>query len=131
MLLCPKSFAQDTLSIDPVASNLEYGVIASENGICRMNDRGSLLGLAGQSCLGNGSPAQFSINGDPGLVIFVTAAGSTDNQGVEFAPSIAGSATKVISPSGATSLSIVGDLILNNAGDGAHSLDYLVNVHYE
>ena len=123
--------AQDSLQIDAIDSDLEYGVIANETGICRMNDRGSLLGLSGQNCLGSGSPATFTINGDPGLVIFITAVGSTNGLGVEFDPTISGSATRVISFNGSTTLTIVGDLILNNAQGGSHSLQYLVNINYE
>ena len=95
-----------------------------------MNDRGNLLGLNGQSCLGNGTRAVFDIQGQAGSVIYVELTGST-SQGVTFIPAISGSSTKVIPASGKTYAVVSGDLLLNNATSGTHSLDYLICVHYE
>ncbi len=119
--------AQAPISFLPYSSDIEYGIIANENGICRMNDRGSLIGLSGQSCLGSGTRGIFNIMGEPGRVIY----GSNNGAGITFTPKISGSATKVLGANGSTILVIAGDLALENASSGKHSLDYLVCVHYE
>lgn len=123
--------AQAPLSMQAYSSDLDYGVIANENGICRMNDRGSLIGLSGQSCLGSGTRGVFNIMGEPGRVIYITANGSGNNRGVAFTPKISGSANKVIAANGKALLVVAGDLHLNNANGGKHSLDYVICVHYE
>lgn len=118
------------IEVQPFVSDLDFGIIANENGICRMNDRGSLLGLSGQSCLGRGSRAVFDIQGEPGRVIYLTVAGS-QSQGILFEPKLSGSPTKVISPNGNTLVVVAGDLQLQNAQGGKHSLDFILCVHYE
>ena len=125
------ALAETPLGLTPYSADLDFGIIANENGICRMNDRGSLLGLAGQSCLGSGTRAVFSITGEPGRVIYIEVSGSGDGRGVHFTPAISGSPTKVISPAGNTLLVLSGDLQIDNAESGQHSLDFLVCVHYE
>lgn len=123
--------AQAPIAMQALSQDLDFGVIASENGICRMNDRGSLIGLSGQSCLGSGTRGIFNIMGEPGRVIYITANGSGNNSGVAFTPKISGSANKVIAANGKALLVVAGDLHLNNANGGKHSLDYVICVHYE
>ena len=127
----PKAIAQAPITMQPFSQDLDYGIIANENGICRMNDRGSLIGLSGQNCLGSGTRGIFNIMGEPGRVIFIIANGSGNNNGVGFTPKISGSANKVIAANGSTLLVVAGDLQINNASGGKHSLDYVICVHYE
>ena len=122
--------ARSDLTMIPYSSDLDYGIIANENGICRMNDRGSLLGLSGQSCLGSGDRAVFNVQGQPGSVIHITVSGSGAN-GVTFTPKISGSSTKVIAANGGAIVVVAGDLQLNNAQGGKHALDYIICVHHE
>ena len=129
MALMP-ALAQAPLMINAYSSEIDFGIIANENGICRMNERGNLIGLNGQSCLGSGDRAIFSITGEPGQVVYIEVTGSSE-QGITFTPDISGSSTKVISSGGSTLLVLSGDLLLNNAASGVHSLDYLLCVHYE
>ena len=121
---------QEPISIVAFSGSVEFGMIANENGICRMNDMGSLLGLNGQSCLGSGTRGEFEIHAQPGAVVFIDILGSAAN-GVSFAPRLTGSATKIISLSGTTQTIVVGDLTLNNANTGNYSLNFVVSVYYE
>ena len=123
--------ADPPLELVPFSQNLDYGVIANEDGICRMNDRGNLIGLAGQSCLGSGTRAIFNITGTPGSVINISATGGNNGMGVSFKPSVSGSLTKVIPGSGSTPLVVAGDLVLQNAKAGQHAIEYIVCVYYE
>lgn len=130
LFLCMQVLAQTPISVIPFSSDLEYGIIANENGICRMNDRGSLIGLNGQSCLGSGSRAVFDIRGEPGYVIYIGATGSSQS-GITFTPKLSGSATKVISSRGNTIAVLAGDLTLNNPSSGKHALNYIICIYYE
>ena len=125
------SQAEQSLELVPFSQDLDFGVIANEDGVCRMNDRGSLIGLAGQSCLGSGSRAIFNVTGTPGSVINISATGGNNGMGVSFAPSVSGSLTKVIAANGSAPLVIAGDLVLQNAKSGQHAIEYIVCVYYE
>ncbi len=130
-LLTSAAFGDQSLELVPFSQDLDFGVIANEDGVCRMNDRGSLIGLAGQSCLGSGSRAIFNVTGAPGRVINISATGGNNGMGVSFEPSISGSLTKVIAANGSAPLVIAGDLVLQNAKSGQHAIEYIVCVYYE
>ena len=124
-------FANPPLALVPFSQDLDFGVIANEDGVCRMNDRGNLIGLAGQSCLGSGSRAIFNVTGEPGSVINISATGGSNGMGVSFEPAVSGSLTKVIATNGSALLVIGGDLVLQNAKSGQHAIEYIVRVYYE
>lgn len=129
-LAVSQTSAETPVSVVPYSADLDFGIIANEDGICRMNDRGNLIGLAGQSCLGSGTRGIFEIQGEPGRVVYIEATGASQ-QGITFNPDVAGSATKVISSAGKTLVVLSGDLVLQNASSGQHSINYLMCVHYE
>lgn len=112
-------------------TDIEFGRISSENGICRMNTRGTLLGHAGQTCLGTGRYAEFDLIGEKRRIVNISLIGSGSKPGIRFEPRMEGRQVKTLSRRGKRRLKVAGDLELDNAVDGKHSLTYSIMVNYE
>ena len=130
-LAAPLAWAQAPVTIIDKVS-LDFGVIANENGTCKMSSAGVLTGVNGQTCTGTGALAEFQINGEKNYVVSILVAGSTRN-GVTLSPFVVGGSSKVIAKNGRLTIKIHGDLTLNNvppAGTGSTNVSYLVSVNY-
>ncbi len=114
----------------PLREDIEFGVISSQPGICRMNRRGRLLGLAGQDCVGNGQSARFILRGTPGSVVNIQTYGSQSGN-VRFTPRINGRSTKNLGGNGRRRISVFGDLQITGTAAGQYSLNYVMNINYE
>ncbi|MFK7733559.1 MAG: DUF4402 domain-containing protein [Pseudomonadales bacterium] len=112
-------------------ADIEFGRISSEDGVCRMNSRGTLMGYSGQTCLGSGRFAEFDLFGEKRRIVNISLAGSGSKPGIRFQPRMEGRQTKTLSHRGIRRLKVAGDLVLENASDGKHSLTYLIMVNYE
>ena len=123
------SFAQEPV-VQAITEDIEFGVIPSNRGICRMNRRGRLLGLAGQDCVGDGRSAHFRVTGIANSVINVQTSGSQDGN-VQFTPRINGSATKNLGGNGRQNVFVFGDLQIAGQATGSYSLGYVLNINYE
>ncbi len=121
----------DALRLRAANTHIEFGRISSENGICRMNNRGTLLGYSGQTCLGTGRYAEFELFGEKKRVVNISLIGSGSNPGIRFKPRLEGRQTKALSQRGKRRLRVAGDLELTNASNGKHALTYLIMVNYE
>ncbi|MEM8499194.1 MAG: DUF4402 domain-containing protein [Pseudomonadota bacterium] len=112
-------------------ADIEFGRISSENGICRMNSRGTLLGYSGQTCLGAGRYAEFDLLGEQGRIVNISLIGSGSKPGIRFKPRMEGRQVKALSRGGKRRLKVAGDLEIENAAYGKHSLTYSIMVNYE
>lgn len=123
------SFAQEPV-VQTLTEDIEFGVISSNIGICRINRRGRLLGLAGQDCVGDGSSARFRVVGIANSVINIQTVGS-QNGNVQFTPRINGRATKSLGGNGRQNIFVFGDLQISGPATGSYSLSYILNINYE
>lgn len=121
----------NTLQLRANNTDIEFGQISSENGLCRMNTRGTLMGYAGQTCLGTGRYAEFELFGEKKRIVNISLIGSGKKPGVQFVPRMNGRQTKALSHRGKRRVKVAGDLELDNALDGKYSLTYLIMVNYE
>jgi len=121
-------YAQEP-EITSLRETIEFGVISGKEGICRMNRRGRLLGLAGQDCVGRGQTARYRIIGERFAVVNIQALGS-DQGPVSFRPVVAGSSTRVLRGRN-RNVVIAGDLTISGRASGSYSLNYIININYE
>ena len=119
------------LRLYSASTEINFGRISSENGVCRMNQRGFLLGLQGQTCVGKGHHASFEIHGANQRFVHINAFGSDAGRGVSFTPRISGREFRSLSRRGQGRFTVIGDLRMQNALDGKHALSYLLTVNYE
>lgn len=111
------------------AATINFGTIAGDNGICTMQSGGVLVGSAGQSCSGIQTPAEFRVGGTNGQVMDLLVTGGTA-QGITFRPMIDG--PSVITMKGSsTSVFVIGELELNNPGQGNISIPYIFSANYQ
>ncbi len=132
-LLLPPQYcdAQSTPITLDVIDELNFGTISSENGTCKIKGNGTLVASGGQTCIGSGVPAKFKIRGEPNTAVVASVAQGVSVNGVTYAPSISGSAAKVLNSKGKKNLKIIGKLLLNNALGGQLDLLYTVTVNYQ
>lgn len=131
MLTRPETQRHKALRLLASNTDIEFGRISSENGICRMNTRGTLLGYSGQTCLGTGRYAEFDLFGEKRRIVNISLIGSGSTPGIRFEPRMEGRQVKALSHRGKRRLKVAGDLALENAADGKHSLTYSIMVNYE
>lgn len=123
------SLAQEPLII-PQQDQIDYGVISNKTGICRMNRRGNLMGLAGQDCVGSGQSGRFIVFGFPNTVVNVQVVGSQISN-VRFTPRINGRSTRRLGGNARRNIRVFGDLEIFGPAAGRFSLSYLLNINYE
>ncbi|MFK8020781.1 MAG: hypothetical protein AB8B86_13495 [Pseudomonadales bacterium] len=119
------------LRVYSASTDINFGRISGENGVCRMNQRGFLLGLQGQTCVGKGHKASFEIHGANHRFVHINAYGSDAGRGVSFTPRISGRGFRSLSRRGQGRFTVIGDLRMQSALDGKHALSYLLTVNYE
>ena len=129
LLVVGNAYAQEPLIL-PFRDEIEFGVISSKIGICRMNRRGRLIGLGGQDCVGNGQSAFFWVIGSRNTVVNIQANGSQSGN-VRFTPRINGRSTKNLGPRGRRNIRVFGDLEITGPASGRYALGYVLNINYE
>ena len=114
----------------PLRDSIEFGVISSSPGVCRLNRRGSLIGLSGQDCIGQGQTARYLIQGTANRIINIQAAGSSIGN-LRFEPNIGRRTTRALNGNGRRRFTVWGDLVVGNNVHGAYALAYTVSINYE
>lgn len=117
-------------SVLPLRDSIEFGVISTAPGICRLNRQGALIGLSGQDCIGQGQTARYLIQGSPNSIINILVAGS-DYGNLQFTPNAGRRSTRTLNGNGRRRITVWGDLIVGAEAGGSHSLAYTVSINYE
>lgn len=110
-------------------TEVDFGLLSNIDGTCFMAADGSLSGSAGMDCIGNETPGVFSIRGASGAVINISATQGTIG-GVTFNPVIAGNINRTLND-GSTTVTILGNLVLNGATEGTKVITYTLVANYE
>lgn len=120
----------DELSVAEL-KKMDFGVIDSRNGKCRMDVDGALTGSDGQNCSGLSIPGEFRISGSQDQLIEISVESSSPVDGIVFNPELADGPAYTLSSEGETTIKVVGELVLNSATAGAKSISYTLTANYQ
>ena len=110
-------------------TEVDFGTLNNVNGTCAMSVGGDLSGTSGMDCAGTQTPGQFTIGGASGSVVTIAV---TQGQlgGVTFNPVIAGSNSRTLEE-GSTTVTVIGNVVLQDATDGDKNISYTFTANYE
>lgn len=109
-------------------TQIAFGLLSPENGICTMGSGGTLTGSAGQSCSGVGTPGEIDISGQNNLVVGISFTNGTQ-PGITFRPQVDGPSSILVK--GKTSFFVIGEMEFSGATEGSFGITYGITANYE
>lgn len=111
-------------------TEIDFGVLTSEDGTCTMASGGGLTGSAGQSCSGTETPATFTVTGTDAQTVDVSVTVGSAVDGVTYTPVIDGAGSRTLS-GGTAAVDVIGNLALSSATSGVKDIAYTFTANYQ